>query len=172
MSEDIRSKERFNRVNDVSTTNKNDLEEIRNNLKKFVQDVLETEGITTYKLSEKTKTHETLWKNFLDGRTKMPDAGAIVALADYTKLSLDEVIGRDINKEKKVTVEQKMPAFMAKLPKSDLENVHALGDKMREFKHKPPLEVINETPSTQKTQGKKSFAERVRNSNESKERSI
>jgi|GEM_PF-3573706 len=163
MSEDIRSKERFNRINDISETNKDDLDlkKIRDNLEKFVQDVLREENITPYELSRRTNTHETLWKNVVDGRTQKPDTGAIVALADYKNVPLDQVIGRDINKEKKVTVEikQKMPAFMTKFPKSDFETINVLMDKIKEFKHKPPLEVIEET---QKTQGKKSFVQKVK----------
>ncbi|MFV9897382.1 MAG: XRE family transcriptional regulator, partial [Rickettsia conorii subsp. raoultii] len=58
MSEDIRSKERFNRINDISETNKDGPEEIRNNFKKFVLNILETDNITPYKLSEKAGTHE------------------------------------------------------------------------------------------------------------------
>ncbi|QQV75628.1 hypothetical protein H6P87_01191 [Rickettsia tillamookensis] len=174
MSEDIRSKERFNRINDISETSKDGPEEIRNNFKKFVLNILETDNITPYKLSEKIGTHETAWKNFLDGRTKMPDMGAIVALADYKNVPLDEVIGRDISKERAVEITHapKMPAFMAKFPKSDLETIHALRDKIQEFKHKPSPEVINETSAVQKTQGKKSFAEQVKNSNKPKGRSI
>ncbi len=134
MSEDIRSKERFNRINDISETNKDDPEEIRNNFKKFVLNILETDNITPYKLSEKTGTHETAWKNFLDGRTKMPDMGAIVALADYKNVPLDEVIGRDINKAKKITVEIKqtpeISASIAKLPKDILQEAMLIGEKL------------------------------------------
>ncbi|AFC75326.1 hypothetical protein RPATATE_0358 [Rickettsia parkeri str. Tate's Hell] len=164
MSEDIRSKERFNRINDISETNKDDPEEIRNNFKKFVLNILETDNITPYKLSEKTGTHETAWKNFLDGRTKMPDMGAIVALADYKNVPLDEVIGRDINKAKKITVEIKqtpeISASIAKLPKDILQEAMLIGEKTRGFIHKP---------TTKKT---KSFAEQVKNSNKPKGRSI
>ncbi|MFA1688056.1 XRE family transcriptional regulator [Candidatus Rickettsia barbariae] len=141
MSEDIRSKERFNRINDISETNKDDPEEIRNNFKKFVLNILEIDNITPYKLSEKTGTHETAWKNFLDGRTKMPDMGAIVALADYKNVPLDEVIGRDINKAKKITVEIKqtpqISASIAKLPKDILQEAMLIGEKTRGFIHKP-----------------------------------
>ncbi|MFP3011766.1 MAG: XRE family transcriptional regulator [Rickettsia sp.] len=164
MSEDIRSKERFNRINDISETNKDGPEEIRNNLKKFVLNILETDNITPYKLSEKTGTHETAWKNFLDGRTKMPDMGAIVALADYKNVPLDEVIGRDINKEKKITVEIKqtpeISASIAKLPKDILQEAMLIGEKTRGFIHKP---------TTKET---KSFTEQVKNSNKPKGRSI
>ncbi len=164
MSEDIRSKERFNRINDISETNKDGPEEIRNNFKKFVLNILETDNITPYKLSEKTGTHETAWKNFLDGRTKMPDMGAIVALADYKNVPLDEVIGRDINKEKKITVEIKqtpeISASIAKLPKDILQEAMLIGEKTRGFIHKP---------TTKET---KSFTEQVKNSNKPKGRSI
>ncbi|AFB29427.1 helix-turn-helix domain-containing protein [Rickettsia rickettsii] len=164
MSEDIRSKELFNRINDISETNKDDPEEIRNNFKKFVLNILETDNITPYKLSEKTGTHETAWKNFLDGRTKMPDMGAIVALADYKNVPLDEVIGRDINKEKKITVEIKqtpeISASIAKLPKDILQEAMLIGEKAREVIHKP---------TNKKT---KSFAEQVKSSNKPKGRSI
>lgn len=170
MSEDIRSKERFNRINDISETNKDGPEEIRNNFKKFVLNILETDNITPYKLSEKTGTHETAWKNFLDGRTKMPDSGAIVALANYAEkvfdreVSIDEVIGRDINKEKKVTVEIKqtpeISASIAKLPKDILQEAMLIGEKTRGFIHKP---------ATKET---KSFTEQVKNSNKPKGRSV
>ncbi|MCC8418161.1 MAG: XRE family transcriptional regulator [Rickettsia endosymbiont of Glossina mortisans submortisans] len=164
MSEDIRSKERFNRINDISETNTDGPEEIRNNFKKFVLNILETDNITPYKLSEKTGTHETAWKNFLDGRTKMPDMGAIVALADYKNVPLDEVIGRDINKEKKITVEIKqtpeISASIAKLPKNILQEAMLIGEKTRGFIHKP---------TTKET---KSFTEQVKNSNKPKGRSI
>ncbi|KIJ88260.1 hypothetical protein [Rickettsia asembonensis] len=164
MSEDIRSKERFNRINDISETNTDGPEEIRNNFKKFVLNILETDNITPYKLSEKTGTHETAWKNFLDGRTKMPDMGAIVALADYKNVPLDEVIGRDINKEKKITVEIKqtpeISASIAKLPKDILQEAMLIGEKTRGFIHKP---------TTKET---KSFTEQVKNSNKPKGRSI
>jgi len=164
MSEDIRSKERFNRINDISETSKDGPEDIRNNFKKFVLNILETDNITPYKLSEKTGTHETAWKNFLDGRTKMPDRGAIVALADYKKVPLDEVIGRDINKEKKITLEIKqtpeISASIAKLPKDILQEAMLIGEKTRGFIHKP---TIKET---------KSFTEQVKNSNKPKGRSI
>ncbi|MCC8467206.1 MAG: helix-turn-helix transcriptional regulator [Rickettsia endosymbiont of Eriopis connexa] len=164
MSEDIRSKERFNRINDISETNKNGPEEIRNNFKKFVLNILETDNMTPYKLSEKTGTHETAWKNFLDDRTKMPDMGAIVALADYKNVPLDEVIGRDINKEKKITVEIKqtpeISASIAKLPKDILQEAMLIGKKTRGFMHKP---------TTKET---KSFTEQVKNSNKPKGRSI
>ncbi|KJW04842.1 hypothetical protein [Rickettsia argasii] len=163
MSEDIRSKERFNQINDISETNKDDPAEIRNNFKKFVLNILETDNITPYKLSEKTGTHETAWKNFLDGRTKMPDMGAIVALADYKNVPLDEVIGRDINKAKKITVEIKQTpetsASIAKLPKDILQEAMLIGEKTRGFIHKP---------TNKKT---KSFAEQVK-SNKPKGRSI
>ena len=164
MSEDIRSKERFNRINDISETNKDDPEEIRNNFKKFVLNILETDNITPYKLSEKTGTHETAWKNFLDGRTKMPDMGAIVALADYKNVPLDEVIGRDINKAKKITVEIKqtpeISASIAKLPKDILQEAMLIGEKTRGFIHKP---TNKET---------KFFAKQVKSSNKPKGRSI
>ncbi len=164
MSEDIRSKERFNRINDISETNTDGPEEIRNNFKKFVLNILETDNITPYKLSEKTGTHETAWKNFLDGRTKMPDMGAIVALADYKNVPLDEVIGRDINKEKKITVEIKqtpeISASIAKLRKDILQEAMLIGEKTRGFIHKP---------TTKET---KSFTEQVKNSNKPKGRSI
>ncbi|CAK6508629.1 helix-turn-helix domain-containing protein [Rickettsia helvetica] len=164
MSEDIRSKERFNRINDISETNKDGPEEIRNNFKKFVLNILETDNITPYKLSEKTGTHETAWKNFLDGRTKMPDMGAIVALADYKNVPLDEVIGRDINKEKKTMVEIKqtpeISASITKLPKDILQEAMLIGEKTRGFMHKP---------TTKET---KSFAEQVKSSNKPKGRSI
>ncbi|GAA5252152.1 XRE family transcriptional regulator [Candidatus Rickettsia kedanie] len=164
MSEDIRSKEKFNWINDVSETNKDILEEIRNNIKKFVLNILETENITPYKLSERTGTHETAWKNFLDGRTKMPEMRAIVALADYKNVPLDEVIGRDINKEKKITVEIKqtpeISASIAKLPKDILQEAMLIGEKTRGFMHKP---------TTKET---KSFAEQVKNSNKPKGRSL
>ncbi|BBJ32147.1 transcriptional regulator [Rickettsia asiatica] len=164
MSEDIRSKERFNRINYISETNKDGPEEIRNNFKKFVLNILETDNITPYKLSEKTGTHETAWKNFLDGRTKMPDMGAIVALADYKNVPLDEVIGRDINKEKKTTVEIKqtpeISASITKLPKDILQEAMLIGEKTRGFMHKP---------TTKET---KSFAEQVKSSNKPKGRSI
>lgn len=164
MSEDIRSKERFNRINDISETNTDGPEEIRNNFKKFVLNILETDNITPYKLSEKTGTHETAWKNFLDGRTKMPDMGAIVALADYKNVPLDEVIGRDMNKEKKITVKIKqtpeISASIAKLPKDILQKAMLIGEKTRGFIHKP---------TTKET---KSFAEQVKNSNKPKGRSI
>lgn len=164
MSEDIRSNERFNRINDISETNTDGPEEIRNNFKKFVLNILETDNITPYKLSEKTGTHETAWKNFLDGRTKMPDMGAIVALADYKNVPLDEVIGRDINKEKKITVEIKqtpeISASIAKLPKDILQEAMLIGEKTRGFIHKP---------TTKET---KSFTEQVKNSNKPKGRSI
>ncbi|MFV0251335.1 MAG: XRE family transcriptional regulator [Rickettsia aeschlimannii] len=164
MSEDIRSKERFNRINDISETNKDGPEEIRNNFKKFVLNILETDNITPYKLSEKTGTHETAWKNFLDGRTKMPDMGAIVALADYKNVPLDEVIGRDINKAKKITVEIKqtpeISASIAKLPKDILQEAMLIGEKTRGFIHKP---TNKET---------KSFAKQVKSSNKPKKRSI
>ena len=164
MSEDIRSKERFNQINNISETNKDGPEEIRSNFKKFVLNVLETDNITPYKLSEKTGTHETAWKNFLDGRTKMPDMGAIVALADYKNVPLDEVIGRDINKAKKITVETKqtpkISASIAKLPKDILQEAMLIGEKTRGFIHKP---TNKET---------KSFAEQVKSSNKPKGRSI
>ncbi|AEK75139.1 transcriptional regulator [Rickettsia conorii subsp. heilongjiangensis] len=164
MSEDIRSKERFNQINDISETNKDDPAEIRNNFKKFVLNILETDNITPYKLSEKTGTHETAWKNFLDGRTKMPDMGAIVALADYKNVPLDEVIGRDINKAKKITVEIKqtpeISASIAKLPKDIIQEAMLIGEKTRGFIHKP---------TNKKT---KSFAEQVKRSNKPKGRSI
>ncbi|WP_218460400.1 helix-turn-helix domain-containing protein [Rickettsia sp. TH2014] len=164
MSEDIRSKERFNRINDISEANTDGPEEIRNNFKKFVLNILEADNITPYKLSEKTGTHETAWKNFLDGRTKMPDMGAIVALADYKNVPLDEVIGRDINKEKKRTVEIKqtpeISASIAKLPKDTLQEAMLIGEKTRGFIH---------IPTTKET---KSFAKQVKNSNKPKGRSI
>ena len=65
MSEDIiRSKERFNRINDISETNKDGPEEIRNNFKKFVLNILETDNITPYKLSEKQVLMKQRGKNF------------------------------------------------------------------------------------------------------------
>ncbi|AFC73492.1 helix-turn-helix domain-containing protein [Rickettsia montanensis] len=161
MSEDIRSKERFNRINNISETNKDGPEEIRNNFKKFVLNILETDNITPYKLSEKTGTHETAWKNFLDGRTKMPDMGAIVALADYKNVPLDEVIGRDINKAKKITVEIKQtPEISASIAKDILQEAMLIGEKTRGFIHKP---TNKET---------KSFAEQVKSYNKPKGRSI
>ncbi|WP_040256349.1 hypothetical protein [Rickettsia hoogstraalii] len=189
MSEDIRSKEKTKfpdskyrvplgaskeELEKIRKEFKEDLDKAREHLIKFVKEVLTEDNITPYKLSEKTNTHETAWKNFLDGRTKMPDMGAIVALADYKNVPLDKVIGRDISKERIVEIAQtvEMPAFMTKFPKSDLEAVHILRDKMSEFKHKPSLGVINETPAAQKTQGNKSFTEQVKNSNKPKGRSI
>ncbi|ABV75371.1 hypothetical protein A1C_05680 [Rickettsia akari str. Hartford] len=164
MSEDIMSKEKLNQINDISETNKDGPEEIRNNFKKFVLNILETENITPYKLSERTGTHETAWKNFLDGRTKMLDMGAIVALADYKNVSLDEVIGRDINKEKKITVEMKqtpeISAAITKLSKDILQEAMLIGEKTRGFMHKP---------TTKET---KSFAKQVKNSNKPKGRYI
>ncbi len=92
----------------------------------------------------------------------MPDMGAIVALADYKNVPLDEVIGRDINK--KITVEIKqtpeISASMAKLPKDILQEAMLIGEKTRGFMHKP---------TTKET---KSFAEQVKNSNNPKGRSI
>ena len=164
MSEDIRSKERFNQINDISETNKDDPAEIRNNFKKFVLNILETDNITPYKLSEKTGTHETAWKNFLDGRTKMPDMGAIVALADYKNVPLDEVIGRDINKEKKIKIGIKqtpeISASTAKLRKDILQEAMSIGEKTRGFIYKP---------TTRET---KSLTEQVKNSNKPQGRHI
>jgi hypothetical protein len=166
MSEDIRSKERFNRINDISETNKDDLDlkKIRDNLEIFVQNVLREENITPYELSRRTNTHETLWKNVVDGRTQKPDTGAIVALADYKNVPLDEVIGRDINKEKKITVEIKqtpeISASIAKLPKDILQEAMLIGEKTKGFIHKP---------TTKET---KSFTEQVKSSNKPKGRSI
>ncbi|ABV73887.1 hypothetical protein A1E_04830 [Rickettsia canadensis str. McKiel] len=166
MSEDISSKERFNRINNISETNKDDLDlkKIRDNLEKFVQAVLREENITPYELSRRTNTHETLWKNFLDGRTHKPDTGAIVALADYKNVPLDELIGRDINQEKKITVEVKqtpeISASIAKLPKDILQEAMLIGEKTRRFMHKP---ITKET---------KPFTEQIKSSNKPKGRSV
>ncbi|WP_347939053.1 XRE family transcriptional regulator [Rickettsia oklahomensis] len=162
MSEDIRSKERVNQINNISETNKDDLDlkKIRDNLEKFVQDVLREENITPYELSRRTNTHETLWKNVLDGRTQKPDTGAIVALADYKNVPLDQLIGRDINKDNNIKVEVKqISSSIVKLPKNILQEAMLIGEKTREFMHKT-------------TTKEKSFTEQIQNSNKLKGRSI
>ncbi|ADE30312.1 helix-turn-helix domain-containing protein [Rickettsia prowazekii] len=140
MREDMRSTE-SNRINDTSVTNKDNPEEMRNNFKKFVLNILETDNITPYQLSEKTGTHETAWKNFLDGRTKMPDMGAIVALADYKNVPLDKLIGREINKEHKMTLEikqtSKISSSTSKIPKDILQEAMLIGEKTQQFINKP-----------------------------------
>lgn len=149
--------------------------EIRDNLKEFVLLILKEENISPYELSKKTGCHETLWKNFLDGRTKMPDSGAIVALADYKKVSLDKVIGRDITKEielknsketgiNKKEIESKIPSFITGLPSEALQSIMQVREDAGKFAHKSP------SPSTAPEQ-KKSFAEQVRKSNKPTERS-
>ncbi|AAU04196.1 helix-turn-helix domain-containing protein [Rickettsia typhi] len=143
-------------------TNKDNPEEMRNNFKKFVLNILETDNITPYQLSEKTGTHETAWKNFLDGRTKMPDMGAIVALADYKNVPLDELIGREINKEHKMTlaIKQTSKISASKIPKDILQEAMLIGEKTKHFINKP------ETKET------KSYNEQIKRSNKSEGRSI
>lgn len=144
-------------------------DKIRDNLEKFVRDVLKEDKISPYDLSKRTGCHETLWKNFLDGRTKMPDSGAIVALADYKNAPLDKVIGRDLAKEMELKkskerniskeVESKIPAFLTQLPTEALQSVMQVKEKAEEFRHRP-------TSNKQK----KSFAEQVKPPNKPRSR--
>jgi len=152
--------------------------QIGDNLKKFVLDVLKEDNITPYELSRRTGCNETLWKNFLDGRTKMPDSGAIVALADYKKVPLDKVVGRDLTKEveletskdiklqniKPQNIKPQIPAFITGLPTEALQSVMQVREDVGKFMHKSTPTSPNEQKLNEQ---KKSFAdkERARQSN-------
>ncbi|XVN41815.1 MAG: hypothetical protein RCO49_04945 [Rickettsia endosymbiont of Argas persicus] len=137
---------------------------IRYHLKKTVEDILQEEKISAYELSRKTNSNETLWKNFLDGRTKLPDSEAIVSLAEYRNASLDVVVGKDeiIGKDK--NKETQIPASLAKLSPEDLQSIMLVGEKTAEFTHKSP---------PKSNEPKKSFSEQeqARRSNKATGRS-
>ena len=66
----------------------------------------------------------------------MPDMGAIVALADYKNVPLDEVIGRDINKAKdngRNKTNSEISAPIAKLPKDILQEAMLIGEKLEDL---------------------------------------
>ncbi|HJD55348.1 MAG TPA: hypothetical protein LFW21_01585 [Rickettsia endosymbiont of Pyrocoelia pectoralis] len=146
----------------------------RDNLKKFVQKILTEENISSYELSKRTGTNETLWKNLLDDRIKMPDSGAVVALADYKKVPLDETVGRDIIKERELKAsktipktETKLPSFIAGLSPETLQSIESI-------KKSAPSLVLNEDAAKYKGPAqKKSFVEQeqARRANKSREKS-
>lgn len=147
--------------------------DIRDNLKQFVLNVLKEDNITPYELSRRTGCNETLWKNFLDGRTKMPDSGAIVALADYAKVSLNELVGIERAQEieqklqKKSTTETKIPASIAGLSPEAFKAIETI-------KETTPSLAVNEGITKYKGPvQQKSFVEqeRAKRSNKSTEKS-
>ncbi|MGX6959903.1 MAG: hypothetical protein ACIPMY_01330 [Rickettsia endosymbiont of Pentastiridius leporinus] len=149
-------------------------ENISHNLKARLERELEERGLTPYKLAEATQTNETLWKSVREGRTKLPSLEAIVCFADYIKAPLDEVVGRNLAKERELKAsriitktETKLPAFIAGLSPEALQSINRI-------KKSAPSLVLNEDAAKYKGPvQKKSFVEQeqARRSNKSTKKS-
>jgi len=109
--------------------------EFRDNLKKFVLDVLEKNKLTPSELCRITGCHETTWDRFLRDEIYMPGSKTVVAFADYVKAPLDKIFGRDLVKEIELET-LKIPAFMTGLSTEALQSVMHVKEEARKFRHK------------------------------------
>ena len=70
--------------------------EYSKHLRNFINNTLKEEGLNSYKLSRIINCNETVLRRFLMGYTETLNSRAVVALADYKKVPLDEVVGREV----------------------------------------------------------------------------
>ena len=76
------------KFNDIS------LNKINNNLRNFINAKLKEENLTPSNLSKELGFSENLITGFLNNHNKSLSSEVIFALADYFKVSIDEMIGR------------------------------------------------------------------------------
>ncbi|MFY9590217.1 hypothetical protein [Rickettsia endosymbiont of Halotydeus destructor] len=122
--------------------------EYSKHLRNFINKTLEEEKLNSYELSRKIGCSDTVLRSFLDGKTSTLNSKAVVALADYKKVFLDEVVGREVKgslQEIKLLTEeapnllkkdeQKIPAFLSKLTNEAQQSLMQIKEHAQKFKH-------------------------------------
>lgn len=70
------------------------LDVIASNARQSIQQQLKEKGLTPYQLGANCDLGENTIPNFLGGKTKALQVSTLIKVADYFKISLDEMIGR------------------------------------------------------------------------------
>jgi transcriptional regulator with XRE-family HTH domain len=119
------------------------LDVIALNVRQSIQQQLKAEGLTPYQLGANCDLGENTIPNFLSGKTKALQVSTLIKVADFFKISLDDMIGRVGHSNQKTQVISDQPLAQAALLKTlDKEALATIAD----IRHS--ISVSNEASST------------------------
>lgn len=136
----------------------------RDNLKDFINKTLKEKQITAYELSRILNLNETVIPSFLKDKTKTLNSKAVVDLADFMEVSLDQVVGRDYqtNTKKivsKIDSQNKTPDFLTNISTLDQKEILSIRETQKKFNH--PSLTPNQEKKEAESKKVKSFVDLI-----------